>query len=243
MTKVLVINTSLRKKSGNTAMLLEPFIEGMKAKGADIEVVYTEKLDLKQCRGCLACWFKTPGICSTLKEDDMRDLLDKMSRADYWILASPIYSGGVCVNMQLLLERTTPLLEPTILSQSDPSSPRRHPRRPTSGEAKIVFLSTAAWTREQFEPSLLHLKTYACMQDREFIGAILRPTVALFRRAVKRGVMDVGDIIGACKEAGEQLITDGRFSTETVKVIGRDLVSIEKFDEVYNQQILKAMNR
>ncbi|PCI30761.1 MAG: iron-sulfur protein [SAR324 cluster bacterium] len=241
MTKVLVINTSLRKKNGNTAALLKPFIEGMEGKGADVELVYTEKLNIKQCRGCFACWFKTPGVCSTLKGDDMKELLDKMCAADYWVFASPVYGGGVCSNMKIFLERTSPLMEPALHEASDPNEPCRHIRRANTGDAKIIFFSTAALTMEQFDPLLLHMEYYVRLVDRDFVGSIVRPMAGVFRRALNKGDINIDDVFNATKQAGEQLITKGEFSPETLKTISRDLVPVGVFRDMYNKNVDQAI--
>ena len=44
--KVLAINGSPHMDEGNTAMILNPFLEGMKEAGSDVEVFYTRKLKI-----------------------------------------------------------------------------------------------------------------------------------------------------------------------------------------------------
>jgi multimeric flavodoxin WrbA len=39
--KVLAINSSPRMGRGNTALILNPFLEGMKGAGAEVELFYT----------------------------------------------------------------------------------------------------------------------------------------------------------------------------------------------------------
>lgn len=41
MTKILATNSSPNMDKGNTALILTPFIEGMKEAGADVELIYT----------------------------------------------------------------------------------------------------------------------------------------------------------------------------------------------------------
>lgn len=41
--KVLAINGSPHMEVGNTAMILNPFLEGMKEEGSEVEVFYTRK--------------------------------------------------------------------------------------------------------------------------------------------------------------------------------------------------------
>ena len=68
--KIVVINGSPKKDKGNTAMIINPFLEGMKEAGAEVTLFYIKKLNIKRCRGCNMCLSKTPGKC--YQRDDMK---------------------------------------------------------------------------------------------------------------------------------------------------------------------------
>ena len=57
--EVIAINASPRMDKENTALILEPFLEGIKEKGALVELFYTKKLKINPCHGVFTCWFKT----------------------------------------------------------------------------------------------------------------------------------------------------------------------------------------
>ena len=59
--KVLAINSSPKMDKGNTAMILNPILKGMREAGAEVELFYTRKLNIKPCTGEIDCWIKTPG--------------------------------------------------------------------------------------------------------------------------------------------------------------------------------------
>ena len=59
--RVLAFNCSPKMDKGNTAMILTPFLDGMREAGATIEIFYTRKLKIRPCSGEFNCWFKTPG--------------------------------------------------------------------------------------------------------------------------------------------------------------------------------------
>ena len=61
--KVVAINSSPKMDKGNTALVLGPFLEGMREAGAEVELFYTKKLRIKPCQGEQNCWVKTPGEC------------------------------------------------------------------------------------------------------------------------------------------------------------------------------------
>ena len=68
--KVIAINSSPNMGKGNTALVLDPFLEGMRKAGAEVELFYTKKLKINPCQGEINCWVKTPGKC--LQQDDCR---------------------------------------------------------------------------------------------------------------------------------------------------------------------------
>ena len=56
--------------------------------------------------------------------------------------------------------------------------------------------------------------------------------------------MPIDDIFEAAKEAGRQLVRDGKMSTETLKIVSRELVPLETYVKAINtywQQALDAL--
>jgi multimeric flavodoxin WrbA len=68
--RVLAINASPHMDKGNTAMILNPFLEGMKEAGSEVDLFYTSKLRVEPCHGDLSCWLVLPGECAV--KDDMQ---------------------------------------------------------------------------------------------------------------------------------------------------------------------------
>jgi multimeric flavodoxin WrbA len=63
------------QSEGNTAMILNPFLAGMKEAGASVEVFYTRKLKIGPCNGDMSCWFKNPEECCSCPKDIERYLV------------------------------------------------------------------------------------------------------------------------------------------------------------------------
>jgi multimeric flavodoxin WrbA len=196
---------------GNTAMILNPFLEGMKEAGANVEIFYTRKLNIGPCNGDLSCWFKNPGRCG--QDDDMQELLPKFKEADIIVWASPVYYAGVTGPLKNLMDRQLPL---HVMG------------KPGSKKQKAVLVSTcSAWELSMFDPLLLQMKA---IYDRpeggfEFAGALLRPMADGMKEMIKAGETGlVEGVFKAAREGGRQLVEDGRISEDTQKAVSKELM-------------------
>lgn len=102
--KIIAINGSPRKKN-NTGTLLEHALKGAESVGAETEMIHLNDLTFKGCISCFACKRKTghPGKCAM--KDDLTPILDKLSKADGFILGSPIYLADVTAATRAFIER------------------------------------------------------------------------------------------------------------------------------------------
>jgi len=101
MKKVLAFNGSPRK-NGNTSLLLNQFIQGTESSGVNTEVIYADKINLKNCKGCLRC--NVLKRCS-IREDDWMDISQKILDADILVFASPIYFHHVTAPLKMIIDR------------------------------------------------------------------------------------------------------------------------------------------
>ncbi len=88
-------------RHGNTESLLDSFLDGAKAAGAEIEKVILKDLDYSPCRGCNAC-HKT-GEC--VVKDDAIALFEKVLKCDCLAIASPIYTMGITAELKGFIDR------------------------------------------------------------------------------------------------------------------------------------------
>lgn len=94
---------SLRKK-GNTASLLEPFMNELSACGVEYVLVWLYEKNILPCVGCRAC----QGAWSEFGcqyEDDVQEIFDTILTSDIIVLATPIYSWYCTPPMKALLDR------------------------------------------------------------------------------------------------------------------------------------------
>jgi multimeric flavodoxin WrbA len=102
--KILIINGS-PIKNGNTATLINWFVEGARLKGADVEVVNAAFLKYRS-NGCISCrkCQKTKNYLCVIK-DDAQQVLGKMAKADAIVMATPLYFYGPSAQLKLVMDR------------------------------------------------------------------------------------------------------------------------------------------
>jgi multimeric flavodoxin WrbA len=228
--KVLAINGSPRMRRGNTALILGPFLEGMGEAGAEVELLYTRKLDIKPCLGCFGCWIKTPGRC--VQEDDMAILLPQLREADIWAWATPLYFDGVSGPLKNLIDRLTPLLR---LHAEVRDGRSRHVVEEQDTPGRVVLVSNCGlWEMENFNTLVAYIDAACQHVEREFAGALLRPHGQTLRDLLKRGE-PVDDVLDAARKAGRQLVRDGKMSAEALATVGRELVTRDDYITNMNQ--------
>ncbi len=234
--RVVVVNASPHMDKGTTAGVLNPFVEGMKEAGAEVEILYTKKLKIKPCEGCFTCWVKTPGVC-VHKDDDMPDVLKKMG-AEIWVLATPVYVDGMTGPMKTFLARMIPGAQPFFEMRDGHN---RHPGRGIRQGGKVVLVSSCGfWELDNFDPLVVHVKAYCKNANREFAGALRRPRAGALGPMVQAGI--AADVVAAAKEAGRQVVADGKIREETLGVVRRELLPMNTYFEMANRSFKQRID-
>jgi hypothetical protein len=137
-----------------------------------------------------------------------------------------------------VIERMLPLVEPDFELRDGHC---RHPRRAGTRSGKVVLVSNCGfWEMDNFDPLLVHMKAMCKNADREFAGALLRPHGGVLRRMLQEGI-SVNDILDAAREAGRQLVAEGRMSAETLRAVSRKLMPQERLVQKANQFFQQTM--
>lgn len=205
-------------------MILDPFLDGMKGAGASVELFYTKRLDIRPCTGELICWEETPGKCYI--SDDMQLLYHKLREADILVLATPVYMP-LPGEMQNLMNRLVLLLDPILEMRAGRTRARF---REDVRISKIALVSTCGWWEKgNFEVVLQIAEELARNASVDFAGALLRPHAYLLGEVEEktRRVMD------AARQAGIQLVKEGKMSEETLEMVSQPLVSEEERNRRY----------
>ena len=101
---VLVFIGSPRKK-GNSEILTNAFVEGVKQAGGTPEIIRLCDLKISPCISCGGC--DKTGKC--VVEDDMTPLYEKIITVDKIVVSSPIYFYGVTAQTKAFIDRTQAL--------------------------------------------------------------------------------------------------------------------------------------
>ena len=225
----LAINGSPHMEKGNTEMILGPLVEGMKEAGADVEILYTRKLKIAPCSGDMSCWFgANPGECA--QKDDMQAVLPKIKKADILVWASPVYYSGVTGQLKNLMDRQLPL--------------HSFGEDEAGGKKKIVLVSTCgAWELSMFDPLLAQMKALYTRPDSssDFAGALLRPHAEVMKELMMAGeTAAVDGVFSAAKEAGRQLVVEGRISEEVLSKVSRPLMPQDAYYKAAEERFRQA---
>ncbi len=105
MTRILAINGSYRD-DGITDQVVEAIARAAVAAGAEVEHILLRDYPIEFCLNCRECTQHagtTPGKC--VQNDSMHELIDKIERADAYILASPTNFGSVTALFKRFMER------------------------------------------------------------------------------------------------------------------------------------------
>lgn len=158
----LGIATSPRR-GGNTSILLEKALEGASSVGARTEMLNINNFKFSPCLACDGC-FKE-GKCVIL--DDMQIIYEKLLTADRIILASPIFSMGLCAQAKAMVDRTQRFWSTKyILKQQVITGKNRRPER------KGMLISAAGSDHKNvFDGAIQVAKYFFLMLETDFTGS------------------------------------------------------------------------
>jgi multimeric flavodoxin WrbA len=238
---VLAFNSSPSMDKGNTALILNPFLKGMKEAGADVDLLYTSKLKINPCQGDFNCVVRTPGECC--QKDDMQAIYPKSDAADVIVFATPLYADGMNASMKNLIERLWMPKGNPFLELRDGHTRHSVQGREGSKDSKVVLISNCGfWEIDNFTPLIEHIRAICRNVNFEFAGALLRPHGPVLRIMLENGA-PVHDVLEAAENAGHQLVTDNKMSQKTLSIVSRELLPLETYVKMHNQSVKKFLEK
>ena len=147
--KILLINGSPKGKRSNSLKLAYSFIEGFKNGCTDdeesisIDELHVASMNIAACKGCFACWQKTPGICCI--KDDMQKVIGKLIDADLILWSFPLYYFNVPGILKNLIDRQLPMSLPFMSSKQNGYGSGSHDSRYDMEDKRHVLISTCGF--------------------------------------------------------------------------------------------------
>ncbi len=157
--KVLGIMGSPRIK-GNTDLLLDEALAGAESRGAEVDKIVVDRLNIAPCNDYYGCL--KDGKC--VIRDDMDGIYPKLLDADIVIVASPTFFYGLSAQLKALIDRCQAIwARRYILKQELPEAGR-----------KGALIGVAATEGKQlFDGSILTIKYFFKTIGVEYAGELL----------------------------------------------------------------------
>ena len=220
--RIIVVNAAPRMEAGNTQMILNPFLVGVRHAGAKVDVALLARKKIKQCMGCFSCYAQTPGVC--IHNDDMPGLIERIRTADMMVLATPIYLDGMTSLAKTFIDRLVVFLDPHFIMDE---RGLLHPLRWRFPQ-KMFLVSVCGYSGlHNFDPLVLHTERLVRNLHSEFCGALLRPavfSVLLTRKYPER----VRQVLDFARMAGEELVKLGSVTASTLQAVAEDICTPEE---------------
>ncbi|MBN1526580.1 MAG: flavodoxin family protein [Candidatus Omnitrophica bacterium] len=229
--KIIAFNGSPRAERGNTAIIVEAFLEGCREAGAETEHIYLAKKKIAPCMGCFTCWTKTPGVC--VIKDDMKDLLKKVTEPDIAVYATPLYVDNVSGIMKNFMDRLIPTAMPQF--ERDAEGRMRHPERQKKQARTVVISNSGFPQRDQFDVLRLLFRRLAGLGHSELAGEIYRDEGELLRNASAALKPVIDRYKELVKKAGREVVEKGRLSEATMKELEKPLIPYEDYIKSANE--------
>lgn len=237
--KITVFNGSPRAERGNTHIMVEAFLAGAKDAGAQTEYILLAKHKINHCLGCFTCWTKTPGQC--VHQDDMKELLAKFYDTDIVVLATPLYVDNVTGIMKDFMDRLIPSLDPHF--SKDAHGECRHINK-SAKVPKLAVISNCGFPEQShFQVLKLLFKRMALNMGSEVVAEIYRGGGALLEAKSLLLKPLIWRYKKLLKQAGQEVVKDGKLSERTKAELAKPLVSDEQYIKGANEYFDKVLKQ
>lgn len=167
-------------------------------------------MNVGACKGCFACWQKTPGVCCI--NDDMQTVIGKMLKADIVVWSFPLYYFSVPGILKNVIDRQLPMSLPFMSTKDDGYGSGSHDCRYDMEGKRHVLISTCGfYSAEGNYDSVLRMFDH-------FLGKGHYTTIfcgqgELFR--VKELSKRTDEYLATVKSAGAEYAITGKISEKT----------------------------
>lgn len=222
--KILVINGSPKKERSDTMHLTNTFLEAM---GETAEIITTIDSNVSACRGCYACWHKTPGKCAL--GDDMSEILRKIREADLVIWSFPLYCYSFPSSLKAVIDRLLPLT--TSAQRVDEDGSTYHPQRDETPTRHMVISGCGFPEIKNNYDGLIFQIKMIFGKETPMILCCEAPLLAL-----ERSQIVAKPYLEKVKKAGEEFKATGNLSKETQESLWEPMFSPEMYRKIASSE-------
>jgi multimeric flavodoxin WrbA len=236
--KILAINGSPRGKKGNTFIMVESFLAGAKAAGAETEHVLLAERQIEPCKGCFSCWLKTPGKC--VIKDDMTEMLEKIkTKPDIVVFATPLYVFNVTGLMKNFMDRTVPLADPHF--DKDESGLCSHASKNSYGPKLVVISNCGFPEQEHFKALHGFFEIYAQQSHGKLLAEIYRGQGGILNNDSLLLRPFISHYKKLLETAGSEIVKNEKLSDDLIAKLNKPLVPIDMYIKEANKNFDKAL--
>ena len=231
--RLLVINASPKGERSNTMNITLAFVSGF-PDGTELETVELYKRDVKPCTGCYYCWKSGTGVCKI--KDDVKEIHDKIFRADIIIFSFPLYFFGVPSQLKALTDRCLPLMVPYMSQSTDPYSASFHDfKDEIAHNKKLVIISSCGYVEAEPVYSALLCQIDLILGGRKYTP-ILCPQGEIF--VADHPIRQRESYLADIKKAGGEFAQNLCLTEETAKRISKPILTSKGFGLLASRHFL-----
>ncbi|WP_321366814.1 flavodoxin family protein [uncultured Desulfuromusa sp.] len=232
---ILAINGSHREGKGFSEILMNSFLKGAESAGAEFDVFYPGRMDIKSCIACHKCIVATPGKC--IFKDDANEFIIRLMEADLFLVVAPVYFDTMPSDLKRLFERFLPMLSPVFEFRNG----RTYHIKATKKTFNVITILLSGNPEKE---SLLSMEsTFSRIfnnMDDNLIEQFLFPTSQMIATHpdLLSGHLD------ALQNAGRETVLAGKPATETVDKLNETYIydmdaDIEAKNRYFAEQVQK----
>jgi hypothetical protein len=231
--KITAFNGSPWGEQGHTHVMIQEFLNGASEAGAKVEIIDLCDHDIKICKCCGVCFYKTPGKCAV--KDDMGGLIKKFLKSDAVIFGTPVYMDNVTATMKIFIDRLNPILDPHY--EKDPEGEYRRCGRYDKYPGILVISSCAMPEQGSFEVLRFYFRRLARTLHTEVVGEIYRGDAGLILLSKEdirfKAAVDVYKEL--LHEAGREFALTGRISEQMRQRLEAPIIEAEEYIRYANK--------
>ncbi|MDF2840856.1 MAG: NADPH-dependent reductase [Clostridia bacterium] len=213
--RIVVINGSPKGKAGNTNIVVEAFLKGAEAAGAETVNLFLAEKEIQHCKGCHVCWQRGPGQCVT--NDGMSEILSHAGRANIIVFATPVYFENISGMLKVFMDRMTMIGSPHTQqpANSEVAPVSAHPQAP-----KLMMISTCGFAdRAEFQVLSHWINRVALKMRMELIAEIYTTQGKLLSDSSEEMQAHVSKYLQHIEAAGKEVAKNMKISDGTMKIL------------------------